>query len=68
MQDTGVGIPTHEQDGIFEPFHTTKPRGLGLGLVNVKNIVERHDGTVYVKSKVGVGTTFFIELPYQYEV
>ncbi|MCH8291949.1 CHASE2 domain-containing protein [Candidatus Poribacteria bacterium] len=68
VQDTGVGIPTHEQDGIFEPFHTTKPRGLGLGLVNVKNIVERHDGTVYVKSKVGVGTTFFIELPYQYEV
>jgi signal transduction histidine kinase len=38
---------------------------LGLGLVNVKNIVERHGGSVYAKSNVGVGTTFCIELPLQ---
>ncbi|MCZ6677809.1 MAG: ATP-binding protein, partial [Candidatus Poribacteria bacterium] len=45
-------------------FYTTKPRGLGLGLVNVKNIVEGHGGTVRVESKVGAGTSFFIELPF----
>jgi signal transduction histidine kinase len=64
VRDAGTGIPTNELPYIFEPFHTTKPRGLGLGLVNVKNIVEGHGGVVCVESKVGIGTTFFIELPY----
>ena len=63
IRDTGAGIPVDELDRIFEPFHTTKPRGLGLGLVNVKNIVEGHGGEVRVESVVGVGTTFFIQLP-----
>ena len=61
--DTGAGIPVDELEQIFEPFYTTKPRGLGLGLVNVKNIVEGHGGAVRVESVVGVGTTFFIQLP-----
>jgi signal transduction histidine kinase len=65
FKDGGTGIPEGELQRIFEPFHTTKPRGLGLGLVNVKNIVERHGGIVYAKSNVGVGTTFCIELPLQ---
>jgi signal transduction histidine kinase len=65
FKDGGTGIPEGELQRIFEPFHTTKPRGLGLGLVNVKNIVERHGGSVYAKSNVGVGTTFCIELPLQ---
>ena len=63
IRDTGAGIPVDELDRIFEPFHTTKPRGLGLGLVNVKNIVEGHGGEVRVESVVGIGTTFFIQLP-----
>ncbi len=62
VKDTGVGIPVGELNRIFEPFYTTKPRGLGLGLVNVKNIVEGHGGTVEVESEVDVGTTFFVEL------
>jgi signal transduction histidine kinase len=65
ITDTGSGISADELKRIFEPFHTTKPRGLGLGLVNVKNIVEEHGGWVHVESELGVGTTFFIELPYQ---
>ena len=62
VKDTGAGIPADELYRIFEPFYTTKPRGLGLGLVNVKNIVEAHDGAVRVESEVGVGTTFFVRL------
>ena len=62
VRDTGGGIPADELYRIFEPFYTTKPRGLGLGLVNVKNIVEAHGGTVRVESEVGVGTTFFVRL------
>lgn len=63
ITDTGAGIPADELERIFEPFYTTKPRGLGLGLVNVKNIVEGHGGEVRVESGVGTGTTFFIQLP-----
>ena len=62
VRDTGTGIPADELYRIFEPFYTTKPRGLGLGLVNVKNIVEGHNGTVRVESEIGVGTTFFVRL------
>ena len=62
VKDTGVGIPADELHRIFEPFYTTKPRGLGLGLVNVKNIVEAHGGAVRVESEVGIGTTFFVRL------
>ena len=62
VKDTGAGIPPDELHRIFEPFYTTKPRGLGLGLVNVKNIVEGHGGAVRVGSEVGVGTTFFVKL------
>ena len=62
VRDTGVGIPADELYRIFEPFYTTKPRGLGLGLVNVKNIVEAHGGAVRVESEVGIGTTFFVRL------
>lgn len=62
VKDTGGGIPAEGLYRIFEPFYTTKPRGLGLGLVNVKNIVEAHGGTVRVESEVGIGTTFFVRL------
>ena len=65
IKDEGTGISEDELHRIFEPFHTTKPRGLGLGLVNVKNIVERHGGSVYAESAVGVSTTFCIELPFR---
>lgn len=63
IRDKGAGIPVDELEQIFEPFYTTKPRGLGLGLVNVKNIVEGHGGEIRVESVVGAGTTFFIQLP-----
>ncbi len=63
--DTGVGIRAEELPLIFEPFHTTKEQGegVGLGLSVVYGIVQRHHGRVDVRSKVGEGTTFTVRLP-----
>lgn len=65
--DTGEGIPEENLSRIFDPFFTTKDvgKGTGLGLATSYGIVQDHGGTITVKSKVGVGTTFTIELPVQ---
>jgi len=61
--DTGPGIPPDRLPHIFDPFFTTKEKGTGLGLSVVYGIVERHGGTLDVKSEVGGGTTFTIRFP-----
>jgi two-component system NtrC family sensor kinase len=63
--DTGEGILEENFSRIFEPFFTTKDvgKGTGLGLATSYGIIESHDGKIGVKSKVGEGTTFTIELP-----
>jgi signal transduction histidine kinase len=61
--DSGCGIPQEHLSKIFAPFFTTKSRGTGLGLAVVKKIIERHQGTIEVRSKVGEGTQFRILLP-----
>ena len=63
--DTGCGIAQENLDKIFEPFFTTKPKGegTGLGLHNVKAIIKKYQGDLFVESEVGKGTTFVIELP-----
>lgn len=61
--DTGVGIPEGNMSKIFTPLFTTKAKGIGMGLVICKRIVEQHGGTINVKSKVGKGTTVTIKLP-----
>jgi signal transduction histidine kinase len=48
---------------IFEPLHTTKPGGTGLGLYIVQEVVAAHGGQVAVQSVVGQGSTFTITLP-----
>ncbi len=60
--DTGAGIPEEILGQVFSPLFTTKQAGNGLGLVETKKIVEAHGGTIDVRSRVGVGTTFTIAL------
>jgi signal transduction histidine kinase len=65
IRDTGSGISPEIQQRIFEPFFTTKPvgKGTGLGLSVSHRIVSEHGGRLSVKSAVGKGTEFLIELP-----
>ncbi|HDP79911.1 MAG TPA: HAMP domain-containing protein [Spirochaetes bacterium] len=63
--DTGHGIPPENLDKIFDPFFSTKQtgKGTGLGLAVTYGIVQRHNGTITVNSKINKGTTFTIKLP-----
>ena len=63
VRDTGSGIPKSRLQAVFEPFHTTKVSGLGLGLTICREIVEIHGGTLKVESQVDYGTAFTIVLP-----
>jgi signal transduction histidine kinase len=64
VSDTGVGIPPEILPKLFEPFVTHgKANGTGLGLAIAKSIVEGHQGTISVSSRVGTGTTIEIRLP-----
>ncbi|WP_438943731.1 ATP-binding protein [Pseudomonas sp. N8] len=65
VADNGSGIPPDTLQKIFDPFFTTKPigQGTGLGLSLSYGIVKKHNGEITVRSEVGVGTTFRVELP-----
>jgi len=63
IRDTGSGISEENMKKLFSPFFTTKDGGTGLGLAITKRIVEEHKGEIRVKSKVGEGTVFTVELP-----
>lgn len=69
VRDTGVGIPAHEQQSIFEPFRqvsnsiTRENRGSGLGLAITRQLVELMGGHIQLESKVGEGSLFIVTLP-----
>lgn len=63
IADSGVGIPTHMLEKIFEPNVTTREAGSGLGLVVVRDIVHKHGGRVRVRSAPGEGAAFDVLLP-----
>lgn len=63
LRDTGGGIPPEVQARLFDPFQTTKPEGLGLGLFISQAIVKDHGGEIRVESSPREGTTFTVWLP-----
>jgi signal transduction histidine kinase len=63
IRDNGAGIPEEHLEHIFDPFFTSKDEGSGLGLSISHQIVQEHAGHLEVQSKLGVGTSFFVNLP-----
>ncbi len=69
VRDTGIGIPADKLSRIFERFFqvdtsaTRRYGGMGIGLSLVREVVEGHDGTIFVESETGVGTRFLVRLP-----
>ena len=65
ITDEGRGIPQEEIERIFEPFYSTKEidKGCGLGLTIVHEIVKRYNGEIGIRSALGRGTTFIIQIP-----
>jgi signal transduction histidine kinase len=61
--DRGAGIAREHLENIFNPFFTTKPEGVGLGLAIVSKIVDEHGGTIRVESQPGQGSTFRLFVP-----
>lgn len=74
VSDTGIGIAPEDQSAIFDRFFRVENRvhtleGTGLGLSIVQNIMQKHHTTIHLVSEVGVGTTFWFDLPvYQSEM
>jgi PAS domain S-box-containing protein len=63
FRDTGPGLPSEVKSKLFEPFTTTKEKGLGLGLVICYDIIQKHKGQIDVESEPGQGAAFIIWLP-----
>jgi len=63
IQDEGVGIPREEVDRVFDPFYTTKPQGIGLGMAIAHNTIASHGGTIDIESAEGKGTAITVTLP-----
>jgi len=63
VSDNGCGIPADNLAHVFEPFHTSKPNGLGLGLAISRSIIEAHDGKIWVENNAAGGATFTFALP-----
>jgi two-component system sensor histidine kinase HydH len=63
VSDTGSGIAVENLHKVFEPFFTTRPNGVGLGLAIVRKTIHDHGGTIALRSDGSKGTTFIIKLP-----
>jgi PAS domain S-box-containing protein len=63
VRDAGEGVAPENLEKIFNPFFTTKAKGQGLGLAVCKRLIEAQSGTITLKSELGKGSTFTIEIP-----
>jgi signal transduction histidine kinase len=68
IQDTGPGIAPEVRDRLFDPFYTTKPDGMGMGLSICRSILTAHGGSINATSEPGEGTTFEVTIPFIKEV
>ena len=71
VADTGIGMSREFQELLFEPFtqerrdEAERRHGSGLGLAITKQLVDRMDGSIELKSKIGVGTTVVVKIPFK---
>jgi PAS domain S-box-containing protein len=63
VEDSGPGLPTGNLDRVFDPFYTTKPGGLGIGLSICRSIIEAHGGRLWAAARAPRGTSFNFTLP-----
>lgn len=63
IKDQGTGIPPDLLSKAFDPFFTTKQEGSGLGLATSYSIIKKHEGFIFISSKLGIGTTVTVFLP-----
>jgi signal transduction histidine kinase len=68
VRDTGVGLPPQSQISLFDPFHSTKSGGMGIGLFVSASIIQRHQGRLWAESNDdGPGATFSFSIPHAAE-
>jgi PAS domain S-box-containing protein len=63
VSDTGCGVAAGDIEKIFNPYHTSKPQGMGMGLAICRGIVQRHQGRIWVENNADGGATFYFTLP-----
>ena len=63
IRDSGPGLRIGTEEVIFEPFYTTKPDGMGMGLSIVRSILEAHDGSIRAARAPAYGAVFELRLP-----
>jgi C4-dicarboxylate-specific signal transduction histidine kinase len=63
IEDNGCGMTNEQQANLFKPFYTSKPRGTGLGMVIIKNMLTKMNGTIEVASRKHEGTMLVMTLP-----
>lgn len=63
VRDKGPGIDPQKMKSIFDPFYSTKPDGMGMGLAICRTCIAAHGGRLWATSSVGTGTTFHFDLP-----
>jgi signal transduction histidine kinase len=63
VEDSGTGLDPNTMARIFEPFYTTKPSGMGMGLSISRSILQNHGGRLWATANDGPGTSFHFTLP-----
>jgi signal transduction histidine kinase len=63
VADSGIGLDPNAKSKIFDPFYTTKPSGMGMGLSICRSILQNHGGRLWSAGNDGPGTTFHFTVP-----